>query len=252
MSEIGNWFRSLPLFTRYWFGLSVVFPLAGRFGLLNPRYFILDYASFIYHFQFWKPITALFYYPLGPSTGFRYLMNLYFLYNYSIRLETGIFTGRPADYLFLLLFNWICIVIVSLLIDMMLLMDSMIMTVVYIWCQLHKDVIVTFWFGIQLKAMYLPWVLFAFQFIISGGGFDDLIGILVGHLYFFLMFKYPQDFGGRAFLQTPQILYKFFPNQRGMFAGFGQAPTPRRPGGDDDNQPRRRYNWGQGHVLGGN
>ena len=37
-------------------------------------------------------------------------------------------------------------------------------------------------------------------------GVMELIGIFVGHLYFFLMFKYPQDFGGRRFLTTPAIL----------------------------------------------
>lgn len=37
-------------------------------------------------------------------------------------------------------------------------------------------------------------------------GFSELLGILVGHLYFFLMFKYPQDFGGQQWLFTPQIL----------------------------------------------
>ena len=66
------------------------------------------------------------------------------------------------------------------------------MSIVYIWCQLNKDTIVNFWFGTQFKAMYLPWVLFGFKLIISGGGVMELIGILIGHMYFFLMFKYPQ------------------------------------------------------------
>lgn len=35
---------------------------------------------------------------------------------------------------------------------------------------------------------------------------NELTGNLVGHLYFFLMFKYPMDLGGRAFLSTPEIL----------------------------------------------
>ena len=37
-------------------------------------------------------------------------------------------------------------------------------------------------------------------------GWNELLGILVGHFYFFLMFKYPQDFGGTQFISTPQIL----------------------------------------------
>lgn len=43
------------------------------------------------------------------------------------------------------------------------------LSVLYVWCQLNKNVIVNFWFGTQFKAMYLPWVLFAFNLIISGG-----------------------------------------------------------------------------------
>ena len=48
------------------------------------------------------------------------------------------------------------------------------------------------------------------MFLFSSSGIMELIGIFVGHLYFFLMFKYPQDFGGQRFLSTPSILYVFF------------------------------------------
>ena len=34
----------------------------------------------------------------------------------------------------------------------------------------------------------------------------QLSGIVVGHLYYFLVFKYPQDFGGAYLLQTPSFL----------------------------------------------
>ena len=34
-----------------------------------------------------------------------------------------------------------------------------------------------------------------------------LLGIVVGHLYFFLTMKYPQEFGGRSLISTPQFLY---------------------------------------------
>lgn len=81
----------------------------------------------------------------------------------------------------------------------------MILSVLYVWCQLNKDVIVNFWFGTRFKAMYLPWVLLAFNFILSGAMFS-LVGIVVGHLYFFLKFKYPQELGGASYLETPGLL----------------------------------------------
>ena len=150
--DIQDWFKSLPLFTRYWFGGTILFTLLGRFGLLQPAWLVLYLEPLIYRFQvsnemkiferrvgalsnynsrkrkqhrsqttnfnklfqIWRPFTALFYYPLSPQTGFHFLINLYFLYNYSLRLETGIFEGRPADYFFMLVFAWICSVTVAL------------------------------------------------------------------------------------------------------------------------------------------
>ena len=175
-----------------------------------------------------------------------------FLY---FRLETGIFAGRPADYAFMLMFIWICAVIIGLFMNIMFLMDPLVLAVLYIWCQLNKDVIVNFWFGSQFKAMYLPWVLLAFNVIISGGGVMELIGILLGHLYFFLMFKYPQDFGGASLLATPQFLNDWFPSRGGGIHGYGQPPStgaapPAGGGGGGGGRFGGGYAWGQGNRLG--
>ena len=92
--------------------------------------------------------------------------------------------------------------------------------------------------------MYLPWVLCAFDFIANQGGMQELIGILVGHLYFFLKFKYPQEFGGADLLKTPQILEYYFPPSRSNIRGFGVAPS--QPAGSTF----RAHSWGRGNVLG--
>ena len=68
----------------------------------------------------------------------------------------------------MLLFNWMLATIVALFLSIPFLMDPMVMSILYVWCQLNKDTIVNFWFGTQFKAMYLPWVLFGFNMIIAG------------------------------------------------------------------------------------
>ena len=246
-NELQDWFKRLPTFTRYWFGGTIVFSLLGRFGILNPHWLFIEWTYFIQYFHLWRPITALFYYPINPQTGFHFLIMLYFMYNYSLKLETGLFSGRSADYGFMLLFNWASIVVIALGMSHYVLLDQMVMSVLYVWCQVNKDVIVNFWFGTQFKAMYLPWVLWAFNMVISGGGTPELVGIIVGHLYFFLMFKYPQDFGGPSLLATPNFMYNLFPNARGGAGGYGQAPNQgeERPGGF------RGHQWGAGHRLDG-
>uniref|UniRef100_A0A1A8EM38 Derlin n=1 Tax=Nothobranchius korthausae TaxID=1143690 RepID=A0A1A8EM38_9TELE len=241
MSDIGNWFRSIPLITRWWFALSIFFPLMGRLGLVYYGNLVLIPELVFNRFQLWRPVTAIF----CCRVGFQYLVTLYFLYHYSTRLETLEFSGRPADYVFMLLFNWICILITAMLINMQLLMIPLIMSVLYVWAQFNKNTIVSFWFGTRFKAHYLPWVILVFNFIIGDSFVNELIGNLVGHLYFFLMYKYPMDLGGRAFFSTPQFLYRFFPNHREA-SGFGAIPA-RRPAA----QEREDHTWGQGFRLGG-
>ncbi len=34
-------------------------------------------------------------------------------------------------------------------------MDPLVLSVLYVWCQINKDMIVTFWFGMQFKASVL-------------------------------------------------------------------------------------------------
>merc|ERR1719187_3174393 len=142
----------------------------------------------------------------------------------------------------------------ALFMNIFFLMDLLVLSVLYVWCQLNKDTIVNFWFGTQFKAMYLPWVLFAFKAIIANGGVMELIGILVGHLYFFLMFKYPQDFGGASLLSTPQFLYDLFPNRSGgMYAqapSSGQAAGRDGGGGGGFGARFRGHQWGGGNRLG--
>uniref|UniRef100_A0A9L0JGT9 Derlin n=1 Tax=Equus asinus TaxID=9793 RepID=A0A9L0JGT9_EQUAS len=149
MSDIGDWFRSIPAITRYWFAATVAVPLVGKLGLISPTYLFLSPEAFLYGFQ----------------------------------------------------------------------------------------------------ACYLPWVILGFNYIIGGSVINELIGNLVGHLYFFLMFRYPMDLGGRNFLSTPQFLYRWLPSRRGGVSGFGVPPASMRRAADQ-NGGGGRHNWGQGFRLG--
>ncbi|CAB0034493.1 unnamed protein product [Trichogramma brassicae] len=239
MTTVFEWFEGLPVFTKYWVAFSTVFSLIGRFRLMNVVNFFLIYEPFIKGFQIWRAFTCLFYYPLN----FHWMMNMYFLYNYSLRLEKKEYDGRPADYFYLLIFNWACCIVAAILLNFPLLMNAMIVSIIYVWCQLNKDVIVQFWFGLRFQAMYLPWVLLAVNFITNHDATEELIGILCGHLYFFLKFKYPQEFGGPSLLNTPAILEYYFPPTSNV-RGFGAAPS------QNTGNIHRGHVWGAGRVLG--
>ncbi|CAI4222200.1 unnamed protein product [Auanema sp. JU1783] len=245
-NEFGDFFRSIPLITRHWFAASIIFPLLGRIGLLPAQWMYLDWNLIAYKFQFWRPITSLVYYPLSPQTGFHWLIMIYFLYQYSKSLEEGTYAGRPADYLFMLLVNWIVCTGLCLALGSYFMLEPMVISVLYVWCQLNKETIVSFWFGTRFKALYLPWVLCGVNAVLRGSGFVELLGILIGHTYYFLAFKYPEDHDGAQLISTPSFLVDMLPHQVGGVHGMaGAQPEARRA----PAQPRR-HAWGEGRPLG--
>ena len=143
MSDIGDWLKSIPLFTRYWFISTIVVSLLGRFQFIYPQTFMLLYEPFVYKFEIWRSLTSVLYYP----TNFNLLINLYFLYQYSSSLEKEEYARRPADYLYLLIFNWVVCIASALMLKRVLLMECMLLSVIYIWCQLNKNATIRFWFG---------------------------------------------------------------------------------------------------------
>ena len=53
----------------------------------------------------------------------------------------------------------------------------------------------------------MPWVLVAFSVLLGNSVVVDILGIAIGHLYFFLEDVFPNQPGGRKLLATPRLLY---------------------------------------------
>lgn len=165
MADAGQWYKDLPRFTRYWLTATLTLSLLARFGILKLEYLYLSQEFVFSKLQLWRCVTSLFVYPLSSSTGFHYLINCYFITQYSTRLEKDQFGRSPADYLYLLLIVFVMSILGGLVFDVAFLMDLLVVAITYIWCQLNKDVIVNFWFGSRFKAVYLPWILAGMELI---------------------------------------------------------------------------------------
>lgn len=236
-----EWFNNMPSVTKFLFSSALMVTLAGNFGLVNPMSLILNFPAVWQGFEVWRLFTGGAFF---GKLGFPFLINVYFLYNYSNNLETGLFDGRKADYVFMLLVQWVFMLLVSWVMNLPIFGVPMVLAIVYVWCNANADVIVSFWFGTKFKAMYFPWVLAAFNVLLGGSGMMELLGILVGHAYFFLKYEYPRH-NGSEILTTPQWLKNMIPDRQGGMGTFG---------GNYDNRPppaARPRTWGTGQRLGG-
>lgn len=81
-------------------------------------------------------------------------------------------------------------------------------TMVYIWARRNTYVRLNFLGLVVFSAPHLPWVLLCFSLALGGHPTGDILGIVVGHIYYFLEDVWPRDpaSGGKRYLSTPRIV----------------------------------------------
>jgi hypothetical protein len=131
---------------------------------------------------------------------------------YSRLLEEGDFRGRTANYVLMLLFGIACISLVAVYTHVHFLGSALTFMMVYVWGRRNEDVKMSFLGFFQFNAPYLPWVMLGFSILLGNGITMDIIGIAVGHTYYFLEYVLPvvaeiRGWRTKKFLQPPALLH---------------------------------------------
>ncbi|RMC10843.1 hypothetical protein DUI87_12555 [Hirundo rustica rustica] len=111
---------------------------------------------------------------------------------------------------------------------------------VYVWSRRNPYVRMNFFGLLIFQAPFLPWVLMGFSLLLGNSIIVDLLGIAVGHIYFFLEDVFPNQPGGGRLLRTPSVLKAIFDTPEDD-PNYNPLPEE-RPGG---------FAWGEGQRLGG-
>ncbi|ORX58896.1 DER1-domain-containing protein [Hesseltinella vesiculosa] len=212
--ELKNFYNSIPVVTRALLVATTACSITGSLGLIPFHSLLLVWPAVTRHFQLWRLVTTFF-------TGhfkIHFAFNLYLLYVYANKLETEIFLNNPADLAFFFLFNGG----VQLLLDRFwsntyALQQCIMPACMYLWCRKNPQQEVTFMYGFRFKAMYLPFVIVAYEFMTSPPGpgpLPTIFGIISAHAYHYLKWEHPQQRGGRSFLETPSFLQRLLPPSR--------------------------------------
>jgi hypothetical protein len=147
MDEAKRWFHSQPFITKWMMVASLLIPLFIQFGLLPTNKVIFHKTLLFQKYYFWTIFTA----PFVSLPSLAYLFGLVLRYQYSLALETERFLGKPADYLFFLIFCLVWMVALNCFVGLKTLWDAFTMCIVYLWSKDHSDTIVRYMFGIQFK-----------------------------------------------------------------------------------------------------
>ncbi|CAG2201957.1 DERL2_3 [Mytilus edulis] len=149
-------------------------------------------------------------------------------------LEEGSFRKQDSRFFFMILFGCSIMTILGLIVNIVFLGSAFTIMLVYLWSRRNPYVRLNFFGLMTFHAPYLPWVLLGFSVLLGNSVVIDLMGIAVGHIYYFLEDVFPEQQGGFRILKTPRFLYLL----EGPTEDPNYNPLPEeRPGG---------FNWGEG------
>lgn len=221
----------IPVITRAYTTACVLTTVAVQLELISPFQLYFNPILIFHHWQVWRLVTTFLFF---GTVGFNFLFNMIFTCRYCRMLEEGSFRGRTADFFYMFLFGGIIMIIIALFHNLPFLSQAFTIMLVYVWSRRNPFIRMNFFGLMDFHAPYLPWVLLAFSLLLGNSIIVDFIGILVGHVYYFLEDVLPNQRVGIRVLRTPRIIKYLFETPADD-PNYNPLPED-RPGG---------FNWGE-------
>jgi len=221
MATIEAWFKQIPVVTRVYVSLSVVTTAACALELISPLNLYLNFKLVREKMEVWRLLTNFLFF---GNFGLDFLFHMFFLVRYCRYLEEGSFRNKTADFLYMVLFGAALMLLAAPFINIPFLGYSLSFMMVYVWGYRNENQQMSFLGIFNFTAPYLPWMLLAFSVLLGSSPVVDLLGIAVGHVYYFFVDVYPLT-TDRHWLQTPKLL-RFLFHEQPVGYHIDTAPMP--------------------------
>eukprot|EP00803_Ostreobium_quekettii_P011107 evm.model.scf_344.4 EVM.evm.TU.scf_344.4 scf_344:45187-52607(-) len=204
---VEEWYSQLPIVTKSYVTLSFLTTAGCALEVITPFNVYFNARLIFQKLEIWRLLTSFLYF---GGLGLDFMFHMFFLLKYSKLLEEGSFRGRSADFLWMLIVGAAQLMLLAPFVNVQFLGFSLTYMMVYVWSRRHPYMQLSFLGLFTFSAPYLPWVLLGFSVMIGSSPVVDILGMIAGHVYYFLEDVYPQ-MSGRHILQTPGIVKALFP-----------------------------------------
>ncbi|KAK4106574.1 DER1-domain-containing protein [Parathielavia hyrcaniae] len=202
-----TWFWEMPIVTRWWTTATILTSGLVQCRIIGPFQLFYSYNTVFHKAQYWRLLTTFLYF--GPIS-IDLLFQVYFLQRYARLLEES--SGRsPAYFSWLLVYAMTSLLLLSPFVSMGFLGHPLSSTLVYIWSRRNPDTLMSFLGVLVFRAPYLPWVLMGISFVLHGTvPRDEIMGVVIGHVWYFFNDVYPPLHGGSRPLDPPMWWRRIF------------------------------------------
>jgi Derlin-2/3 len=223
-----DWYYDMPPVTRAYLTACTVSTVACALELLTPFQLYYNWHAIWRGGQAWRLGTNFLFF---GSWGIDFLFHMYFLVNYCRKLEESTFAGRPGDFAACLLFGMTALMAIAPWVNLVFFgrcvcrprpsparltptpNSALSFMLVYLFARAHAGLQIQLLGLIPFTAPYLPWALLAFSALLGHDVTTDVLGIAVGHVYYFLEDVYPALARARGWKIT-----RVFPNPSNLGA----------------------------------
>ncbi|ORX73383.1 Der1-like protein [Linderina pennispora] len=222
-SPLEQWYFQIPPVTRYYITAVCLLTVATQLGWLGWFQLFYNYEYAFHKAQYWRLLTTFLYF---GNFSLDWLLNMYFVIQYSRDLEEGSYLNRPADFFWLLILVCSSLLGMASLLDISFLASPLNFTLTYIWARQYSYMNISFLGLFTFSAPYLPWVMAGFSSLVGNRWpVSDLVGIFVGHIFWFFEEEWPRrpESQGRRVLRAPRALCRLFHQDD------NETPEPEEP-----------------------
>lgn len=220
-----DFIQSVPPVTRVYLAAVVGTTLLCAAGFAGPLSFYRnDYLIWSEH-QYWRLLTCFTF--VSSEVNLHVLLTLNYIYFFCRALESGHYHGNTAGFIMLFVYGCTAIHLIASYFKFVLLSHALTMMLVYVWSRRSPDEHLQLWGVLPLAAPWFPWVVLAMDALLGASVQVDLIGLAVGHIYWYLVDVFPNDPVGFHVLRTPAFLS--VPSPRPALAPPACSPCSHTP-----------------------
>lgn len=204
MSTVEAYIKQLPPITRTYLLTTLSITLLCTLNIIDYSYLYLDWSLIRYKFHIWRLITNFLFF---GKFSMPFVFTLILLVRYFNQTESTYYNTNQTrpDFIYALMLCIIGIYSISLYFNGFYFNGSiLIFYVLYIWSRKQPYTPIDI-YGFIFSAWQLPFILVFIGMLMGNNPMQDIVGIVLGHIYIFINDIYPSVYN-RTLLYTPQWL----------------------------------------------
>lgn len=216
---VNDWYQNLPPVTKVLGTCFFLSALGSYVKVLSARELALIWPLVYKKYEVWRLVSNFLF--VG-GFSLQWLMHMLWVVQYGGALEQQVYQFSPADFVFMHIVCGAILLVISLIpvdfLGIYFCSMPMVYVLVYVWSRNFPDQVVNLFGLVKLQSFYVPFAFVGIDILVGKDPVTGIVGILVGHMYYFAYDLYPKA-TGRELLKTPVFLKNWLAR-----AGVGRPP----------------------------